>query len=281
MPAICAYCDAAAPLTREHLIPKAIMQRTKDQTIRYLAKADRLVGGEPTVRDVCSRCNNGVLSNLDAYACTLFDKYFSTTVHANTKVAFEYDYQHTVRWLLKMSYNAARTRNQSGAILLGRYKSFVLNGGTIPARLAVYLQLIIPHVLSADEEAIVGDRSLQLLPSMPNGRHYIAPVRIRIAESLPQGGLDGVLIRLIALNSYYFYLVLPRTCDLLPRQWKEMRHSTLQRLDGAVQLAEHRDIVQVRASRTDEMVANEFACLSTERAYAPWLRKHLKDLAAE
>ncbi|MGV2102576.1 hypothetical protein [Rhizobium sp. 21-4511-3d] len=74
----------------------------------WLRKLDATLGVEPTIRDVCAPCNNGFLSSLDGYACTLFDKSFSNIVQRYETVKFDNDYHQLKRWLLKVCYNSAR-----------------------------------------------------------------------------------------------------------------------------------------------------------------------------
>jgi 5-methylcytosine-specific restriction endonuclease McrA len=69
----CAYCGSEGNLTREHLWPTSLHKRlsaTNDvtQSLFWLRRINAEIEGEPTIRDVCSACNNGPLSNLDAYS---------------------------------------------------------------------------------------------------------------------------------------------------------------------------------------------------------------------
>jgi 5-methylcytosine-specific restriction endonuclease McrA len=68
----CAYCGSSGPLTREYLWPASLHQRlmeaNNDPKGRFwLRRANAEIEGEPKLRDVCQACNNGVLSQLDAY----------------------------------------------------------------------------------------------------------------------------------------------------------------------------------------------------------------------
>jgi hypothetical protein len=113
---LCAFCGSEGSLTREHLWPASLHRRPvaanqNTGNLFWLRRIDREVQGEPTLRDVCDLCNNGVLSDLDAYVCRLFDRYFVRILQRYERVNFEYDYHLLKRWLLKMSYNSARIHN--------------------------------------------------------------------------------------------------------------------------------------------------------------------------
>ena len=109
----CAYCGSSGPLTREHLWPSSLHRRLVEANkaskgLFWLRRANAEIEGEPKLRDVCQECNNGVLSQLDAYICELFDLYFIHIHQRHATVRFEYDYHRLKRWLLKMSFNSAR-----------------------------------------------------------------------------------------------------------------------------------------------------------------------------
>jgi len=73
---LCAYCGSSGPLTKEHQWSKGIISRA-GVNHSYFGKHEKYIDAELTIRDVCASCNNGPLSSLDAYACTLFDDHFS------------------------------------------------------------------------------------------------------------------------------------------------------------------------------------------------------------
>ncbi|MBY3167397.1 hypothetical protein [Rhizobium laguerreae] len=110
----CSYCgETAFKITKEHLWPTKLHSRLmtankQQENAFWLRKLDATLGVEPTIRDVCAPCNNGFLSNLDGYACTLFDNSFSKIVQRYETVKFVSDYHQLKRWLLKVCYNSAR-----------------------------------------------------------------------------------------------------------------------------------------------------------------------------
>ena len=81
----CTYCERTnVKITKEHLFPASLHQRIseankklfEEEQVFYLSKIDKYISSEPKVKDVCGECNNGVLSELDNYACLLWDKFF-------------------------------------------------------------------------------------------------------------------------------------------------------------------------------------------------------------
>jgi hypothetical protein len=96
-PRLCAYCGSEGTLTREHLWPASLHRRlveanSQSGNLFWLRRINKEIEGEPTLKDVCVACNNGVLSHLDAYICQLFDRYFARIVQRHERVQFRYDY---------------------------------------------------------------------------------------------------------------------------------------------------------------------------------------------
>ena len=69
-----------------------------------------MVGGQPTIKDVCPKCNNDVLSKLDSYGLELYKRCFYRIADAGESVTFDYDYERLLRWILKLNFNSARRK---------------------------------------------------------------------------------------------------------------------------------------------------------------------------
>ena len=160
----CAYCGSHSnPLTREHLFPKGIDSLLLDGDERshfFLTRSpDYFVEGEPTVRDVCRVCNNGVLSQLDAYALGLMrqcNRYLSE----GETIVLHYDYDLLLRWLLKMCFNSARVHDNN-VDMLRRARRYILGKSINPKRRAVFLQLINSYVPTNFERAALAEKGEQ------------------------------------------------------------------------------------------------------------------------
>ena len=191
---VCAFCDQPSPLTREHIWPRCVIERTPSYNARYLGKTEKFFEGELTVRDVCAACNNGVLSSLDDYICNLYDTQFSRVAARRQPRTVLFDYGLLLRWLLKASYNSARA-NQSDIAVLKRYASYILAGTPDPDGLQVRLELIAP---SKNPRHVPGSTGMQEIP----------PYSVRCCRiEIPHNPVPGTTVRLVAVNSFYFWLV--------------------------------------------------------------------------
>jgi hypothetical protein len=225
----CAYCrrlDRA--LTREHLLPHFLHERTRDLDVQFLRAAPgRLVDGEHTIRDVCENCNNGVLSQLDEYATKLFDRFFHTFIVAHGRVEFVYDFGRLLRWLLKLSYNSARANKSTSTDTerLAELAPYILHGTPEPPRVAIYLLLVIPY----NEET--------------------PPDIIRIGNANVSAFADKFAIaRMIALKSYNFIVLMPAS-DAISRQvWRRDLHQAETEFPGAHRLDAGRKSMTITAS---------------------------------
>ena len=106
----CAFCGRPGRLTREHVMAAFIQSRTARRIRSNSIKiGTRIAGGASTVRDVCADCNNRRLSQLDQYASTLYDRFFNRATSSVCGELFRVSRDRLLRWLLKVSYNAARS----------------------------------------------------------------------------------------------------------------------------------------------------------------------------
>lgn len=142
----CAFCRNNTKLTREHLWPQALHKRMKNanqlnESSMWIAKVeDKLLKSEPSIKDVCEKCNNGVLSQLDNYICSLFDSTFNKVVEKKYPVSFDYDYHMLKRWLIKMCFNSARLNNSPDKCNLSRFTEYILG---FEANSSTYVQLFL------------------------------------------------------------------------------------------------------------------------------------------
>lgn len=193
----CAYCGRIAPFTKEHLWPTCIINRVQTYDMRYSERAQKVVAGDLTVGDVCARCNNGPLSQLDAYIGRLYDAHFATFAEYRTEVEFCYDYDLLLRWLLKMSYNSARVSGRDAAALK-TFVPYILGDGQRPTNVGVQLQLVGPSYIAKEQPD-----SAILVPKK------IQPKSVRCGwYGIPGHTFDWIVLRAVTLNSYYFFLLI-------------------------------------------------------------------------
>lgn len=191
---VCAYCGENRPSTKEHIWPKALIAKY-EELHAFNPRKGNFFRGEPVVRDVCEMCNNERLSPLDDYLSQIFDRFFATIVKPGQPATFEYDYHRLARALLKISYNSSRSVDGPRARqLLRQYSSYILNGGYSP-RFALRIQVV---------------TSASAIDLTNNVESVIEPTALKVGTLAYDGPLaNRFLVRLVAFNSYWFYLLLP------------------------------------------------------------------------
>src|SRR6266850_835259 len=110
-----------------------LYRESPDQKVGYNQRADRFMTWEAVVRDVCDKCNNGPLSTLDGYARNFLSSInYKRTYVESARMEFEYKYDLLLRWLLKVSYNAARALSTVQPLLQDSV-AYIRDGGDRPA----------------------------------------------------------------------------------------------------------------------------------------------------
>jgi len=109
----CAYCKLEKQPTREHVIPAFIYDFQKNlesSVVGWNEVAEKMVGGELKIKDVCATCNNGRLAQLDAYGKEFLTRAgFLTANYTKLSATLPYDFDLLIPWLLKISFNSSRT----------------------------------------------------------------------------------------------------------------------------------------------------------------------------
>ncbi len=197
----CAYCGSSSDLTREHLWPRALHQRLLDssekgESLFWLAKTGREIGGEPTIRDVCLRCNNGVLSDLDSYIVRAFDTYFSKILHRHENVVFKYDYHPLKRWLLKLCFNSSRIYAANDLFVYEPLLPYIM-GRSVAAGRSVQLLCLLTY---PDQISAARNETEE-----PEAFYYPTVNRVGFAW-LNIEGRGRKLLRAVHLQSFSFFL---------------------------------------------------------------------------
>lgn len=217
----CTYCDKTGKLTREHVIPRWYND-APGEAETFSARAPLThVQGDLIVRDVCRVCNNGVLSDLDGYGKTLYERYFASTVYAGETITLEYDGSRLLRWLLKLSYNSARAQNADVRVLR-EYRRVVLGELPIPNRIRCWLRLVTPTFFDPSTKVIrPARRDEQGHP------HVHEPLWFRIAQfRLSTYPALFLVQRTVMINSFAFTLLIARSDSEWPcpefEEWGEV-----------------------------------------------------------
>ncbi len=207
----CAYCDMPCQQTREHVVPRWYND-TPGEAETFSARAPLThVKGDLIVRDVCSKCNSGVLSSLDGYGKELYERYFASPVYEGETVAFEYDGDRLLRWLLKLSYNSARAQNADVRVLR-EYRKVMLGEAPLPDRIRCWVHLM--SATSFDHEAKVARPARRVEHGQP---HVEEPLWFRICQfRLTDHPALSLIQRTVLINSFAFTLLLARPDEAWP-----------------------------------------------------------------
>ena len=198
----CAYCNEDKKLTREHVIPDGFIKRMnmKEQII-WLDKApSRVIKSEIKIKDVCSTCNNGVLSDLDGYAVNTIVKYNGKINKETRKLFFKADYDKLSRWLLKICYNSARVNDSEKDVAL--YKkcvSYIMGEKQLNNTVSIYAMFMDLFCYKESEEVHYYHFNNSSECSIDFFR--IAPFRLREIDTY------YCALRVIMINSFAFLVI--------------------------------------------------------------------------
>jgi len=195
------------------------------------------VQAELTIADVCSACNSGFLSRLDAYGAMLWDKFFDLTPWPGKAIRFEYEFDLLVRWLLKLAYNVGRLRTSRWQYRFLEYLRaqvpYMRGDGPRPANLYLYLQLIGAAELTAQQKQdLLEEDGLDWNDVPPRWR------RVGTFATFAGPGRNKTLIvrgYMVEVNAYVFYLVFWKP-DLSRRQMQNSETKFLRQTPGAKRL---------------------------------------------
>ncbi len=205
----CAYCKSCSTMTREHLWPVSLHERlvranNQDGSHFWLSRLRAEITSEPKTRDVCERCNNTVLSELDRYICFLFDRYFVRILDRHERVVFEFDYHFLKRWLLKTCYNSARVNSSRDLFVFEPLLPYIMGKDIKVGRsVLLFLQLSYPGEIPED---MLTDEAPKYRPV------FFRPTANRVGHLLFRTyGIGQKLLRSVHLRSFTFYLAFFQT----------------------------------------------------------------------
>lgn len=201
---VCAYCGSQETLTREHLWPASLHSRlvaANKQTSNafWLARLKKEIPSEPQIRDVCARCNNVVLSELDTYICQLFDSAFIHIPNEGERVTFEHDYHLLKRWILKLCFNSARIHDSRDRYALEAMRPYMLGrDDSLGKSVQLFVQLSYPEQIPEEDLSpnAPPERPQIFRPSMNRAGHIFFRVH----------GVGQKLLRAVHLRSFTFFL---------------------------------------------------------------------------
>jgi len=184
-------------MTKEHIWSKALIERWESELKTYNPKTGMVYKGEPVIKDVCANCNNGRLSQLDQYLAEMYDAQLKDHVQRGSSVVFTYSYDLLLRSLLKISFNSCRAIGDDVRAIAAHQKvrEYILGVDKRPKGFSIRLQIVTPAKVINEEGACIDELSHDAM--------RCAKVSFTGTQS------DKFQIRLVAIKSFWFYLVIP------------------------------------------------------------------------
>jgi len=195
----CGYCQETGSLTKEHIWPSSIIKKYEENLASYNKRIDKFVYSDPVIKDVCANCNNVLLSKLDAYLSNIYDEHLYQRLNAGESTKISFDYNMLLRSLLKISFNSSRAMGSEGTKNIhNKFAKYILHGGY---KTGVQLRLL---VVTSSKVIAHGKLLDDTFPVS----------QLRCAD-IPYDGIlsHRFIIRLIAINSFWFYLVISKKSE--------------------------------------------------------------------
>lgn len=235
----CAYCGIAESLSREHIFPASIIKRFEDELISISDKSDKAFKADLVVKDVCEPCNNGILSGVDSQLSNIFDKYMHHPVQPGDDVELSFDYNSLLRGLLKISYNSARASSDGikAVNTLKKYVPYILGKIKTAPGIILRLQIVTSaKKFNTDTQKIEGMMDAHILRS----------------AKIPYDGSQktNFIVRLIALNSFWFYLIVPTKKVSQSKRESFLAGFKAWRIQPGVSLTENMDTIYIPKEKT-------------------------------
>ncbi|ROZ72087.1 hypothetical protein [Ramlibacter sp. WS9] len=178
-----------------------------ESLLTYSKRESKFYKGDPTIKDVCAHCNNVLLSKLDSYLASLYDAHFHQILLPGEQASISYDHELLLRALLKVSFNSARADASEKVVKAHKgLINFMLHGGYRPP---VELRL----------QIVTASRAINLNEGTEK---FLEPRHLRCAEIPYDGPMSHrFVVRMIAINCYWFFLVLPYKNEP-PHKWRDL-----------------------------------------------------------
>ncbi|WP_312072136.1 hypothetical protein [Anaerotignum propionicum] len=144
---ICAYCGNEFgknhQRTAEHIFPQGLLELYPYQDVSFTPEKIFKDNSGLIIADVCNRCNNEVLSELDSYGCNLIKTQFYKEIEYKFKdetIEKEIDYDLISKWVIKIAYNYLRSRKNE-CTFIQRYIPCILKRSGALEGFSIFLGL--------------------------------------------------------------------------------------------------------------------------------------------
>jgi len=179
------------------------------------------------------------LSPLDDYFCKLYDNILSSPLGANSAVTLKYDYDMLFRVMLKIAFNTARSAGSEIDPFL-RLRDYILYGGKCPEGVALIAELVSPSYIEDTSGPI--PKIKEVLPTM---------YRSALAGLMTPNG-KAVLVRIVAVNSFFFHILLSRNASDFG-SFELAKREFLSKVEGTVYLEDGSRSVNLQSSPQDSL----------------------------
>jgi len=240
----CAYCDRSCSPTREHVVPDWYNETPGDAETFNAREPFIHTRGDILIKDVCKKCNNGPLADLDAYGKDLYERYFSLIAYDPTTVEFSFEAPRLIRWLLKLSYNSGRAHNADIAALHALRKA-MLGEEPLTDHVQCWVHLVSAACITESGEV----RAARCNESEDS--EIFEPKWFRIGQlRLPGSSTTECVQRQIVINSFAFSLLIAPSSTNRP---SKMLNELVQAFQEAVPAAKRieRTATEVTISASD------------------------------
>lgn len=226
---MCSYCGKEGVFTREHIIPSWYYKHDPgpDDSGFFERAKGKIVNTELKIKDVCSVCNNGALSELDSYAKGLFFSDLLHYIYTDTQHLLKYDHDLLSRWLLKVAYNSARAHG-SDLEVLSQYNDIILGNQPLPKDFILRLRTVAPTT----------ERDYTVFPASTIAPVIDSPEWFRVGVFRVKD-FDSMFwaFRHVTINSYSFLLYVPSIdCNEAPAETDRLHVAIKNEADSGVVL---------------------------------------------
>ncbi len=184
-------------------MPKFFYNNYSVVNFGYNIRADKYLSWQATVKDVCSKCNNEYLSQLDNYAKDFLKKnHIYKLITTEKKVSIVYNYELLSRMLLKLTFNFLRFKGASIEVI-SLFKNYILHGDNYPLKFHHRIMIeVVPCYKIQKKERSKLDKKFQEI-------QYLPPHIVRMGDIYPnfleEIASEKYLLRYIFIYNYCFY----------------------------------------------------------------------------
>lgn len=266
----CAYCGSGKSFTKEHIFPKFLYKKDPTKKLGYNIAADKYINSEAVIKDVCEKCNNEYLSELDTYGKDFYtnnrlEKFYRKRVIVNIK----YEYNLLLRWLLKISYNSVRLKKED-LEWFEPLRKFLLTGNDqiLKFKINLYVEIIKSHKIRSDEKKY-------LAPELHRWK-FLPPDLYRAGRGNLSGSseinVDEFLLRFVGINAFYFYLIFFKA-GLNEIEIEKTHDLFKTKIKSAKMIDPKKDAISVFVSARDFLQAYEYQGQARMKEWLEYLQK--------